>query len=317
MKSDLLTYHFLKYDKDIPFDYYIKSYAHHSWLCFDLEDSIQDIRNPANTSILKQKSRESLCFIFQTYCDKLSNLNIAIRINPIHSVEFIYDIDALAKSHAFLNKLSLFLPKTESADDVLAFQDVLNSNNIQYNEVIALIESKTGMANLPSLLNYKSDKFNKIAYGHCDYNFSLGNFPFYHQDSDEYWNVVVPMMKLVESKGFLFINSPVLSLDNQCLLDSTLEQLESHSTSESFGQIILTHKQARCCCNHKRLSLLSPFKAFDNDNNQINDKRKYALKLITDYEYYLNGKAFSINGSNINLISPNEYLAAKHYLLHG
>ena len=44
----LNVYHFLRYDENIPFDYYTKNYSQQLLLCFDLEDSIQDIRNPAN-----------------------------------------------------------------------------------------------------------------------------------------------------------------------------------------------------------------------------------------------------------------------------
>jgi citrate lyase beta subunit len=319
---DLLIYHFLRYDNETPFEYLIKNYSKHSYLCFDLEDSIQDILHPANTSSRKHKSRVSLNYLFRSNIDKMKDLNIAIRLNPLYSVEFQKDMAAIAKLDMNPNNLTLLLPKTESSNDISFLLEVLNNKHISFNEIIAIIENKKGMDNLPSILKLRSDKFNKIAYGHCDYNYSLGNFPFDHHDSGTYWNVVESMMISAESMGFAFINSPCLSLDNEDLFLSILKRLTGKTKSESIGQIVLTHKHASWCQSFIKsrnldTPLLSDFSLTTANRNEKDfqyTNREYAIKLISDYEFNLNGKAFSITRPERVLISPSEYLAAKRYL---
>jgi citrate lyase beta subunit len=318
----LNVYHFLKYDTDTPFDYYIKNYSPLLTLCFDLEDSIQDLRNPANTMSLKKDYREILEHLFIDNINKMKDLNIGIRLNQASSVEFEKDIAALVKLKGKLPNLTCFLPKTENSSDISYLHEVLDRNCIPFADLIAVIESKKGMNNLSYILKQRSDKFNKIAFGHCDYNTSIDNFPFYHQDSIEYWNVVDSMLTLVESMGFVFINSPCPFLDDEELFISILNRLTANTKSQSIGQIVLTHKQASLC--QKFSDSYNPgtqnlsgthSKPVINDAKELKEiNTEYAKKLISDYEFNMNGKAFSVVGTKRVLISPHEYLAAKRYL---
>jgi citrate lyase beta subunit len=318
----LNVYHFLKYDTNTPFDYYIKNYSRQLTLCFDLEDSIQDIHNPAKTAALKIHYREILEHLFIDNIHKMKDLNIGIRLNQPSSVEFEKDIEVLVKLRGKLPNLTCFLPKTETSSDISTIHEILDIYSLPVVDIIPVIESKKGMNNLSYILTQRSEKFNKIAFGHCDYNASIDNFPFCHQDSVEYWNVVDKMLILVESMGFTFINSPSPFLDDEELFISILNRLTANTKSESIGQIVLTHKQASLCkkfseshnsgtqnlSGFSSTSVISDVKKFNGNHTE------YAKKLINDYELNRNAKAFSVVGTNRVLISPHEYLAAKRYL---
>ena len=306
---ELQTYHFLRYDKNLSPDYYIKNYSDNTYICFDLEDSIQDLGNSAETSLRKQQSRETLEFILRSNIELMKNRNIGVRLNQLSSEEFGRDIALLSGLKGCFNKLTLFLPKTECAADIQTFLDVLNESAIAFFDVVAIIESKKGMSNLRSILSKRSSKFNKIAFGHCDYNFDFKNFPFYHQDSDLYWSIVDSMISEAEANGFIYINSPCLHLDDKWFFDAMLKRLIENRNAKSIGQIVLTHKQANWC---RSFVLSSSNEALTN--TYMHDSNGYAKRLIAEYEANRDGKSFSISGEKRILISPHEYLAAKRHL---
>ncbi len=309
----LQTYHFLKYGKNISPEYYFKNYSESTFLCFDLEDSIQSLGNDAETTLRKAQSRETLEFIVRSNIQNLRNLNIGIRLNQLSSAEFVKDIALLFTLHGSLNKLTLFLPKTESLADIQTLLHALDESVMAFVDIVAIIENKTGMSNLSSILSKRSSNFNKIAFGHCDYNADSNNFPFYHQDSTLYWEVVENLLTSVEAAGFTYINSPCLHLDDKELFDAMLRRLTGKSVSGSVGQIVLTHKQANWC----RGFSVSPHNEVPTDtdfNRHSGSSKDYAKRLIAGYEANRNGKSFSIAGDKRVLISPHEYLAAKRHL---
>jgi hypothetical protein len=318
----LNVYHFLRYDTNTPFDYYIKNYSRQLTLCFDLEDSIQDIHNPAKTVALKIHYREILEHLFIDNIIKMKDLNIGIRLNQLSSVEFEKDIAALVRLRGKLPNLTCFLPKTENFSDISTLHEILDTYSLPVVDIIPVIESKKGMNNLSSILTQRSKKFNKIAFGHCDYNASIDNFPFYHQDSVEYWDIVDSMLTLVESKGFTFLNSPCPFLNDEGLFLSILNRLTANTKSDSIGQIVLTHNQSSWCQKFsdsynpatQNLSGVSSKSIIRNVKGVIGNHTEFAKKLINNYKLNRNGKAFSVVGTKRVLISPHEYLAAKRYL---
>jgi citrate lyase beta subunit len=300
----------------------LKNYSNSTFLCFDLEDSIQDLDDYAETTRNKQRSRETLEWIVRSNIEKMKNLNIGIRLNQISTDEYKKDIALLFRLQGCLNKLTLFLPKTEKAEDIQAVVKVLHETTMPFTEIVAIIENKMGMQNLPSILSERSDIFHKIAFGHCDYNFDLQHFPFFHQDSASYWEVVDTMLTSVEASGCMYINSPCLRLDDKEYFDAMLKQLIEHRSSKAIGQIVLTHKQADWCRsfseadiqNTPSLCLVHENHTIEYFNNADSSPVDYAKRLIADYETNRNGKSFSVAGMKRVLISPHEYIAARRYL---
>src|SRR3989339_31454 len=85
------------------------------------------------------------------------------------------------------NSHRVFIPKVEHKNDLI---HVLNHLKLEVFEVIPIIETKEGFKNIEQIVSVTDYRFKSIAFGHCDYNFSLGHFPFYHQNTSEYWDWV-------------------------------------------------------------------------------------------------------------------------------
>ncbi len=98
---------------------------------------------------------------------------------------------------------------------ILKLQNDLQENNISFDEIIPVIETKVGLKNLSSILKSDLKKVKRFAFGHCDYNNDCGNFPFFHQDSREYWTWITKIFKELKLYGYTIVNSPCLQLDNE------------------------------------------------------------------------------------------------------
>lgn len=273
-------------------------------ICFDLEDSIKSDKNnyqQIRTSVLNNIS-ELIC----NY--KISE--IGIRINSTQSEvyqEDIYRISKLINEYCHIN---IFLPKVSTSSDFIKTTNALRSSKIQKFEVIPIIESKNGMNNLRDILLIKSPYFSKIAFGHCDYNLDCNYFPFFHQDSNEYWNWVNNLISACGNE-ITFLNSPYLNLKDDDYLMKILTRLKNMSGKS--GQITLSLRQSKVCSSFNQ----QDYKFIDHPKSIVNvkDVKNFAMDLVNKFEKYkVEGKNFAIVPETKNLISPQEYNKAKEII---
>jgi hypothetical protein len=269
-------------------------------ICFDLEDSIKSDKNSyqqIRTLILRNIS-ELICN------NKISE--IGIRINSSQSdyyQEDIYIISKLLNEYCHIN---FFLPKISTSSDFTKTTNAIHSSKIQKFEVIPIIESKNGMNNLKDILLIKSPYFSKIAFGHCDYNLDCDYFPFYHQDSNEYWNWVNNLTSACGNE-ITFLNSPYLKLNDD---DSLLKILSRLTTfNNRIGQITLSLRQSKVCerFNQNDYRLLTTATPLKRTNNVI-DYAKYFIERFNKFK--IDGKNFALVPHLKELLSPQEYTKA-------
>ncbi len=282
---------------------------------FDLEDACLIPFSNLKTSLQKIKTRNRLLLIFLNNPGLFLNKFIGIRINPVNSEDFLRDIDMLVKLSKTIYWSYIFIPKIESPGEIKICLDTLNSNHIQFGEIIPIIESQAGYNNLNLIFHNKpSPQLNKVAFGHCDYNLSLKQWPFRHQNSFFFWNKVRNIIATLEDAGFHYVNTPFLELDNDKFFGRMLSTVNSLCKLE-FGQVTLTLKQTELCSQPKIYKKIDFKKLKDNNFKSVIDKINFTNRLMTLYEQNKKrNKSFAITKEDKILISPQEYIAAINYL---
>ena len=301
------AYHFLKYNESTSLDNLITQTDSKTTLCFDFEDSIQDCLNPINTPTLKTNYRNYL----QTIIDKckidISEVNVGIRINAIDSPEYILDLVALAK---IKNVSTIFIPKVSNSKQILNLQNDLQRNGVSYNEIIPVVETKNGLNNLEEIFQTNLNKIRGIAFGHCDYNFDNHNYPFFYQDSREYWTWITKISEFTKSNNLRIVNSPFLQLDNNEFFKNVLNMLYSIG-GNNVAQITLTQKQTSICNsfpdNKKNIVLPKILNRLD-----LRVPTFYAENFIESFEKNTNNKGFAIS-NNRTILSPQEYISSLNF----
>ena len=301
-------YHFVKYYKGLSLDRLIDKNKSNATLCFDLEDSIQDIFDSKKNPELKAFYRKLLQSILSSCTTDTASLKIGVRINSGNKKEQALDLN-------FLNNLqtihTILLPKTESAEQIIDLINELEKNNINYKEIIPIIETKAGITNLESIAKAKSLRIKRIAFGHCDYNLDVKLFPFFHQNSREYWSWIENIVSIIKPYGIKFVNSPFLELNNDLAFEKMLSSLFS-ICGLGCGQIAMTFDQAMAC--HKNSGQVIPY--FSKLPNRLNMKveQSFAKKFIELFENGNKDRAFTITDEEKIFLSPQEYLAAKNFV---
>lgn len=305
------AYHFINYRQDRLKEYLKYIQDDNSVICFDLEDSIQDVFQPERNSRLKQSCRD---FIKDYFFKNEMSLDFlfGLRLNSFHSDEFAKDIDLLLEISNKTRISSLFLTKAESITELTELNRILDEKKINCDEIVAVIETKKGFDKLTEIVSVEIKRLKKIAFGHCDFNLDNGIFPFHHQNSAEYWEWIDRILKVIVSKRAArlgFINSPYLELDDD---EGFLNMLSGmrELCKEKFFQITLTHNQTRLCREQFSNGKLK----FEFKNENILDIKEYALKITKDFNDHSLRNSFVLSGEKRKLISPHEFKASENYL---
>ena len=301
------AFHFLKYNESTSIDKLIAQSAPETVLCFDLEDSIQDCLDSGKTTVLKKIFREYFRSMLVACKTDDGKLNIGVRINSTEGMEYNLDLLSLSGTGQIS---TVFLPKVESAQQILKLQNDLQENNISFDEIIPVIETKVGLKNLSSILKSDLKKVKRFAFGHCDYNNDCGNFPFFHQDSREYWTWITKIFKELKLYGYTIVNSPCLQLDNEVYFLNMLNILVSICGSDC-AQVTLTKTQTEVCVSY---SVIKPDAELPLMGNRLDFKvpAVYIESFIKEFENKYHEKGFVISNGRV-LISPQEYVAALNY----
>lgn len=305
-----MVYQFIDDSKALVNDYISKLIEHEIIICFDLEDSIKGFGNGIKSHTDKIKSN-----IFKNILFLLSHSSIkvlGIRINETDTDDFYADILLLKEISNYPIHLELFLPKVKTKNDIQHTIDRINSNGIKNFEIIPIIESQKGVDSLSEIVSCNLDNISKIAFGHCDYNYDCNLFPFFHQNSIEYWIWVKKISDVLNDK-MIFLNSPYLMLNDDIGFNKMLKKLSG--VRDTIGQITLSIKQSLLCNNFIESLIVKTTDNSDIQTEITSNKINYAVRLVNDYnKYRVDGKSFSVNSENKRLISPQEYLKAKEII---
>lgn len=297
-------YQFVKYNKDTT-PHHFKKYENKSddlIICFDFEDGIQNIQDRSKTSKLKEHHRKYFTLLAQKL--KTKNINIGLRLNPQGTSEFEKDILAIKGMDIY----SIIIPKAGNHKSLAASIAALIKNNIQYHEIIPVIESKSGLDNLEQIITH--NRIKHIIFGHCDYNLDLNIFPFFHNDSYEYWKWIHAIITITNKYSICFINSTSLSLDNAAFFSAMIDYL-NEITNDNFGQVTLNDMHTHLCLNQSTNSTISFNKLLKN-RLQLYPSKRFANKLINDFEKGNTGKG--LTKTKHRIISYQEYISAKKFL---
>jgi citrate lyase beta subunit len=291
-------YHYTKgIGKDFV-SFFEKVIACNGIVCFDFEDSIGSSDQYENT-FLKNSHRKSIIQKLKNWSSPIDLRKIGFRINGTETLNYDLDIEGISD----LKSLNcVFLPKVECITQVEKF---LHDVPTSVQEIIPIIETKKGFENLAEILSIRNDRFLRIAFGHCDFNLSNKYFPFFHQNSTQYWDWISTLAVLAEFADKQIINSPVLDLANGKYFSQVLKKTKDFKNLT--GQITLCLNQTFLCgasILHAESDLLSEIETH-------NCKLDLAYQIVTKFENYkVEDRFFAIDESRI-LISPQEYKQAK------
>lgn len=278
-------------------------------ICLDLEDSICDFFDATNSSNRKKEYRALLYSFFFNY---KSDRKFGLRVNTFNTAEFQKDIEMLTGLKDRFSFNSIFLPKCNNAGNLNDSIAEFIRNNIQVDEFIPIIECEEGLDNVNEIIKseYK-DKIKMIAFGHCDFNLDKNIFPFKHQDDRKYWTWINNFYEALKDTGIGFINSPYLKLNYSPGFINNLNEFRSYNFAKK-GQITLSCEQIHLCLNSARKYIGASIK---NLPDYTQDKIIFAEHLLSSFRRdFDHEKGFSIKENFKELISPQEYFAAKKFM---
>ncbi len=296
----MLAYQFINYNNETNIEH-IKKYAEsNAVLCFDFEDSIKISE--------KDNYRRYFSYIIKNILPMLPSTRIGLRINN-DIEETNKDLEASANCH--IN--SIILPKIETYEEIKMFENLLVKKNISYDEIIPTIENKNGLSNLKLIVKASNPKIKRYGFGHCDYNLSINAFPFFHQDSIEYWKWVRQLQSILVPRKLSILHSPYLELGNYSFFQSMLHNLYNIFGND-VAQTTLTSKQSILVKDFVKETEHFPFNKLIKHRLNLTVPEKYAERIITSFNKNKKRKAFSILTKNNKLVSPQEYEAATNYI---
>jgi citrate lyase beta subunit len=300
-------YQFIKYNSSTSIESLKKKGESGAVICFDLEDSIHNWINGDDGRERKQEYRELLTRLLLNLEKESIAISTGIRINSYESGLQPADIDSIPSN---VRIHSILIPKVENKNHIDSVVDRLNARNIVFNEIIPIIESRKGLDNLNDIISSKY-KISKVGFGHCDYNLSIGAFPFFHQDSFEYWKWVTRILEVLKPNHIKFINSAYLSLNDSVFFQNMLSYLH-FLCKDYFGQFTLSFQQTLLC--NSFIQNFDIRKGIAKNRLDLGFDKKMLTNLTTSFETENKGQGFTLLPEKGILISPQEYCSAKQHL---
>ncbi|MBI3502056.1 MAG: hypothetical protein HY063_09695 [Bacteroidetes bacterium] len=277
--------------KPVPTIRLIKSLPENCKILLDIEDSIQDIENPEFNSALKEKAREDLLAIIAGI-----NRKFSLRINNLLGKEFERDKKILLLVKDKIE--SVFIPKVENKEEINFFCDEFDrSLNLNL-----IVETRKGIECIDKILNtQEGSKIEFIFFGNYDYHLDTDTYPIAEQNSSAYWEIVKPLISIIEKNKISFGNSPYANIpDVNCLHHSF--SILSAFCCRNFGLMSLHKIQT----NYFQMLMSKP-----DDKNKFRGEEGIYAKHVSEFiKNKLKGRSFAIDKNN-RIITPQEYLLLK------
>lgn len=279
----------------------------------DVEDSVQNPYHPHRTSILKKQTRDCITQVVSNGIE-----NLSIRINSPATKEFLLDI-AMMKHLSGYSWKYVFIPKCEKSQDIDLVMQVFKEENSTVASWIPIIETKVGVENLSHLLRaLPTELVEYIAFGYSDFNYDAEYFPFYHENSAQYWLWVDEITSIAQDAHFKYLHSPFLRLHDADGFRKFLAQVSTRCP-RGFAQTTLSPEQSSICTEFADTSSLSqkiePMTLLSDVHYTDEECIELAQNLVVRWEESPTEKSLVFDVNNERLIAPHEYLAAKRFLL--
>ena len=290
----LASYYFIKYNQFTNLNHINKYAQTNAIICFDFEDSIKNSQE-------KILHRNYFKVILNEIIPKANSIKIGVRLNADNN-ELQKDIETLKNQKIY----SILIPKVENSEQIRAIEKKLIHNNIDFEELIPIIESSDGLKNLSKLIRDAPKRVKKIGFGHCDYNLSIKSLPFFHQNTTQYWKWIKGFSKILKAKDISFINSAYLDLANLDFFKSMLENLQG-IFGANCSQFCLTSKQSLLVKNFSKLEPHQNFELLLNNCYDLTLSSNFIEGIISEFEQDSFNRNFAISKQTNSLISPQEY----------
>lgn len=302
----ITSYQFVKFKEDSFVEFHRTLSEQNTVSCFDFEDSIIDFKQN-DTNRYKSDYREKVIKLITKNKTKILKSWIGFRINEYGDNRYQDDIEALNKLNEMKFRV-LFLANVTTPETLEKF---FNENqNLNFEELIPIIESNEAFGNLEEIIKFKHPKFKNVVFGHCDYNLSCDIFPFIHQDNPRYWFWVQKFEKLCSENNKGFVNSIYLNLNHS--LHFKLMLKNTSRFFDNWGQITLNTQHSTDAFNFKDTDLINVRELNLLDDMNITE---YANKIVKLFEKYNpDGRGYTIMPDTKIFICPQEYLAAKRFI---
>ena len=298
------AYQFVKYDEHTTIEQIERVHDTGAVVCFDFEDGMINPLALEESATIKARARSVFFGLYAALLASGKHIKIGVRVNHHNTPHLEHDLLALAgKSFD-----AVFLPKTECTDDMNHFLKSFKDYKIGFKYLIPIVESKQGMENLQTILQ-ASPMVRIVAFGHCDYNLDIGAYPFFHQDSLEYWKWINALKAGKGNADVQIINSPILDTGDEAFFCKILSYI-ANCGQQFYGQVTLTTRQS-VLCNEIAISKGNFIKSLHNRHKIAVDK-SVAWKLTEEFESSNKQKGLTRNKQKF--ISLQEYLASKKFL---
>ena len=123
-----------------------------------------------------------------------------MRINATSTDFFEEDVEAVvAASQNQMPITGVFLPKVETYEQVESLKSKLSAAN-RLLEIVPMIETVSGMKNVTEVLerDRAAHICPRVHYGHFDYCYDAGMWPFPDPDHHKFWDIIVPLLEILE-----------------------------------------------------------------------------------------------------------------------
>lgn len=285
-----------------------KALSHESIIVLDLEDTLSDF-DVERSKHLKKWGRIELKKIFQNNQFFFKNKKIGIRVNNHKSDEYENDLEVISEILKICDLFCIVAPKIESQIDIDENLNFLKKYQINFKSFIPIVETIKGFNNLDNISKHKCISY--IIYGHNDYSLETQSWPFLEHDEIEFWKIVTPFIKIIESNKIKYIHPPIPYFSDLNLAFFVIDYLKT-ICSLPFGIMTINTVQTR---------LFNTIKNCPRKFNEFKFKEfSFSLEEKIEKAFYLK-EFFSKKSRNFGLdikkrkfISPHEYLSAKIFL---
>jgi citrate lyase beta subunit len=280
---------------------------------FDLEDTHWDPDDPLRTRVRKSAARAALLRLAAARKDD-GMPPLTVRVNGPTSEEWSEDVALLGELSRAGSLSCVVLPKVERAEAVTALLEESIRESTSLPEVIPLIETGRGVSNLTRILKdlrmRHEGEVRRVMYGGFDHCLDTGRWPFWEQDTLEFWEFVRGFVSAVEAEGFEYVHTPIDALGDTQLFRQVLGMIGSICQRRFFVTTLVEMQITAALQPSGGTPPLAPRSAAGGV-----DASARARQVVSAFERGRRREhGFAIDPSKGRFISPHEVLAARRFL---
>ncbi len=296
----------------------IRSMVPGTMAVLDLEDGYLDVRDPAKTSDRRASGRQHLLELCASAKARANGRPVAMRINAAGSEDFWRDLPVVRAVAETFGLSVVILPKVESGDQLRCSHAKLNAEAAEFGGLLPAVETRKGIDRIDEIVATAVEIGSPaIIYGHLDYWFAAGSWPFPNPREGAYWEPVECIAERALSAGLRYVHPPETELRDGALLAGVVARLRKicgdrfdvFSAGMSQTSLLLRLIEG-VSSSDSRLESLSEQPALEPA-----ERKRLANETCDLFEANNRQEhAFSADARSGRFISPHQYLAALSYL---